>query len=107
MAEFLRYLLAFVAGVGLGLFYFGGLWWTVRRIPAVRHPALLSLGSLFARLVVAVGGLYIATGGHWVRLLVSLLAFVLTRKALIRRWGPQRGDPRARARRGVGNAYHA
>lgn len=107
MAEPFLFFLAFIGGFGLGVFYFGGLWWTVRRIPAVRHPALLSLGSLFGRLGVTVLGFYLMTGGHWGRLLISLLAFLVARKIMIRRWGPQQKDLHSEAKRGIHNAYNA
>jgi F1F0 ATPase subunit 2 len=37
-------------GLLLGLFYFGGLWLTVRRLPRSSSPHLLWLGSLALRL---------------------------------------------------------
>ncbi|MCK4391050.1 MAG: ATP synthase subunit I [Desulfobacterales bacterium] len=80
--------IAFTAGIGLGVFYFGGLWLTVRRLPTARRPALLSLLSFFGRLGVVLFGFYLVMGPRWERLLVCLLAFLGTRVVLVRLWGP-------------------
>ena len=78
-------LMAFFAGLGAGLFYFGGLWWTVRRLPSIRQPALLMLGSFFVRTGLSLAAFYFASGGHWERILASLLGFMLVRAFLVRR----------------------
>ena len=88
MDEFLPLMLAVAAGIGLGLFYFGGLWLTVRQLPTARRPALLSLLSFFGRLGVVLFGFYLVMGSHWERLLVCLLGFLGTRSILVRLWGP-------------------
>lgn len=76
---------AVAVGVALGTCYFGGLWWTVRRLPHVRHPLRLYFGSLVARLAVVVavfcGLLSIC---DWRPLVVSLLAFFTVRTLWIR-----------------------
>ena len=78
-------LMAFFVGVGAGLFYFGGLWWTVRRLPSARHPAFLTFGSFLLRTGVSLVGFYFASGGHWQRILASLLGFIIVRVFLVRR----------------------
>ena len=78
-------LLAFFAGMGAGLFYFGGLWWTVRRLPTARQPALLTFGSFLVRTGVSLVAFYFASGGHWQRILASLLGFIIVRVFLVRR----------------------
>lgn len=80
--------LAFAAGLGLGLFYFGGLWLTVQRLPRSRHPGLLTLGSLIVRLGVTLPGFYLVMAGRWERLLVCLAGFLVVRLVLVRRLGP-------------------
>lgn len=82
--------LALGGGIGLGIFYFGGLWMTVQRLPTARRPVFMSLGSFFGRLAVVLGGFYFVMGGHWERLLVCLLGFLCARFVLVRRWGPER-----------------
>jgi F1F0 ATPase subunit 2 len=88
--EFLPLMSALAAGIGLGIFYFGGLWLTVRQLPTARWPAFLSLFSFFGRLGVVLFGFYLVMGSHWERLLVCLLGFVGTRSILVRFWGPER-----------------
>ncbi|NVM21540.1 MAG: ATP synthase subunit I [Desulfobacterales bacterium] len=81
-------LIALISGFGLGIFYFGGLWLTVGKLPTARRPALLSLASFFGRFGVVLVGFYFVMGGHWERLLACLLGFLATRSILVRRWGP-------------------
>lgn len=90
MSEFMPLVAAFGAGIGLGIFYFGGLWLTVRQLPTARQPVLLSLGSFFGRLTVVVFAFYLVMDGQWQRLLVCLLGFLGTRVICVRIWGPER-----------------
>ena len=91
---------AFVAGMGLGTFYFGGLWLTVKRLPKVRRPALLSMCSFFGRLGIILFGFYLIMDGHWERMMVCMIGFLLMRGILIRVWGPVRGRrPEVRGRK--------
>ena len=91
-------LTAFPAGVGIGFFYFGGLLWTVRRLPASQRPGLLTFGSFFIRNILSLGGFYLVMqgawgnqgAGQWQRLLICLAGFVLVRFVAVRRWGPAR-----------------
>ena len=81
----LHLLMAFLVGMGAGIVYFGGLWWTVRQLPFVRQPALLTLGSFFARIGISLTAFYLASGGHWERILISLLGFIVMRGFLVHR----------------------
>ena len=80
--------MAFLVGIGTGIVYFGGLWWTVRRLPLVRQPALLTLGSFFVRTGIGLTTFYLASGGRWERILISLLGFMIMRGFLVRRARP-------------------
>ena len=84
MNEFLLWLIALFAGALLGLFYFGGLWWTIRKGTHSRNPALLFLGSMIVRTGTVLAGFYFVSGGHWERILVCLTGFVAARIALLR-----------------------
>lgn len=79
MIETFVLLSAWVAGVLLGAVFFGGLWWTVRKGLSSKHPAVWFLGSLLLRTSITVTGLYFVSGGHWERLLVCLLGFIMAR----------------------------
>ena len=49
---------AFVAGLGIGIWYFGGLWFTVHCLPTTRHPVLFLLGSFLVRTIASVWGVF-------------------------------------------------
>ena len=82
MNETLTLVLAWAAGVGLGAIFFGGLWWTVRKGVSSQRPALWFFGSPLLRMGIAVAGFYFVSGGHWERLLLCLLGFVMARLAV-------------------------
>jgi F1F0 ATPase subunit 2 len=89
MNEALSLALAMVTGVFLGVMFFGGLWWTVRKGFSSKQPALWFFGSLLLRISLALAGFYFVSGGHWERLLVCLLGFVLARLIVTRLTRPQ------------------
>lgn len=82
MNETLTLVLAWVAGAALGAMFFGGLWWTIRKGLSSPQPALWFLGSLLLRMSLALAGFYFVSGGHWERLLLCLLGFVMARLAV-------------------------
>lgn len=79
MNEVLLLALVFSAGMVLGAIFFGGLWWTVRKVVSSGHPALLFFGSLLLRMSIALAGFYFVSGDHWDRLLLCLVGFVMAR----------------------------
>jgi F1F0 ATPase subunit 2 len=91
-----------ITGLALGIFYFGGLWLTVQRLPEARQPALLALGSLAGRLGVTLLAVYLVTGGQWARIGVCLLGFFVMRTILVQRWQP-RVSPATRGGSNCGN----
>jgi F1F0 ATPase subunit 2 len=81
---------AFAAGLALGAFYFIALWQTVQRLQSATSPARLMLGSFIIRMAVVMAGFYLVMGGeHWERLAVAMLGFIIMRKILTYRLGPQ------------------
>jgi F1F0 ATPase subunit 2 len=83
IGEILPLALALVAGVLLGAVFFGGLWWTVRKACASECPALWFFSSLLLRMGIALAGFYFISGGHWRRLALSLVGFILARLVVI------------------------
>jgi len=71
--------LALVAGVMLGAFFFGGLWWTVKKGLASDRPALWFSVSVLLRTSVTIVGFYFIAADDWHRLLASVLGFWLAR----------------------------
>lgn len=75
---------ALIAGILLGLFFFGGLWWTVRKGVAAKHIALWFFGSLLLRSGVVMLVFYFVMGDSWQRMLAGLLGFVIARVLVTR-----------------------
>lgn len=84
MTELLQLTLAGVTGGALGLFFFYGLRWTVKRGVSIKQPALWFLGSLLLRMGVVLTGFYFVSGGHWERLVSCLLGFFVARRVATR-----------------------
>jgi len=79
MNEFLFLALALVAGLVLAAFFFGGLWWTVRKGISSKWSALWFLGSRLVRMGIVLVGFYFVGRGDWKRLVACLLGFVIAR----------------------------
>ncbi|MBN2292051.1 MAG: ATP synthase subunit I [Pirellulales bacterium] len=79
MNETLTLVLALVAGFLLGAMFFGGLWWTIKKGVSSQQPAFWFFGSLLLRTGIALTGFYFISGGHWERLMVCLLGFIIGR----------------------------
>lgn len=73
-----------VVGFALGLAYFGGLWWTSRRIVSASASPILPALSLFGRLAVLALGLGLMARLQPLMLLSSLPGLVAARVFLIR-----------------------
>ena len=90
MEQIVPLFLALAAGAGLGLFHFGGLWWTLERLPQAKRPGLWMLASFLARTALTLVGAYVVMQGHWERLLFCVTGILLVRLAVVRRLGPGR-----------------
>jgi len=86
-------LLYLFIGLGLGLFYFGGLWLTIKNMNQVRSPIVLTLGSYILRIAAVIFVLiYIARQGEWENILILLVGFIVSRIFLSRIIGKQKKD---------------
>jgi len=72
-------LLALLEGALLGMFFFVGLWWTVRKLESTRLVALLFFSSMSVRTGVVILGFYFILGDNWQRLVAGLLGFIIAR----------------------------
>ena len=84
MNESMSLVFALLAGALLGVFFFAGLWWTVRKLESSKHVALLFLGSMILRTSVVILGFYFILGDNWQRLLAGLLGFIIARIIITR-----------------------
>ncbi len=98
MNDMLALMLAGTAGGLLGLLFFGGLWWTVRRAFASPRPALWVGGSLLLRLACVASGFVVVSAGDWRRLLACLLGFWAARWLVVRLSTRQAPEPSAASR---------
>lgn len=79
MNETLTLMFAVITGAALGVVFFGGLWWTVRKGVSSKQPALWFFASLVVRMTVVLSGFLMIGRGHWQRLLACLAGFILAR----------------------------
>jgi F1F0 ATPase subunit 2 len=84
MNDFPTLIMACVAGLMLGAFFFGGLWWTVRRGLVSKQSALWFTGSMLLRTSITLVGFYFVGRGNWKRLVAALLGFVIARFIVMR-----------------------
>ena len=84
MSETTDVLAAALAGMLLGVFFFGGLWWTVRRALTSRQAALWFSGSFLARTAITLIGFYFAARGDWRRMAGCIAGFLGARLLVIR-----------------------
>jgi F1F0 ATPase subunit 2 len=85
--EWIWIALALLGGALIGLFYFGGLWLTVRALPKAGNPGLLVMGSFVGRTAVSLLALYLLMDGRWERLLAGMAGFLVARYWMVRRYG--------------------
>lgn len=90
MSAMVSLMLALLAGLALGLLYFGGLWLTVRRLARTRRPAPLFALSLLLRMALTLAGFYLVMDGSWQRMLACLAGFIAVRQLLVSRLKPDR-----------------
>jgi len=84
MTDLFALILAGAAGGLLGLLFFGGLWWTVRRAFDSARPALWVGGSLLLRMGCVAAGFVVVSAGDWRRSLSCLLGFWAARWLVLR-----------------------
>jgi F1F0 ATPase subunit 2 len=79
MSEFMSLAAATGAGLALGGFFFGCLWWTINRGLSSSQPALWFLGGMVLRMGVTLAGFYFVGRDNWALWLACLLGFILAR----------------------------
>lgn len=84
MIDAMALALSIFAGIGLGAFYFCGLWWTIRKGIASQYPAVWFFFSLMARMGILLLGVYFVMASNWERAVACLLGVVVARIAVDR-----------------------
>lgn len=79
MSEILYMILAFIAGIAFGVFFFAGLWFTIKKAVLAKTPAVWFFGSFFLRIAVVMIGFYYIIQGGWQRLVICVIGFMIAR----------------------------
>lgn len=82
--EIFNWILTLLAGVLLGGFFFGGLWYTIQKGLTAKYPAVWFLGSMLVRTGVVLTGFYFTSGGKWERMAAALIGFIIARFVVMR-----------------------
>lgn len=81
--NWLELVLSSIFGLGLGVFYFGGLWLTVKNMPHFKYPGFVIVGSFLLRMGVLLLAFYWLLQFHWGYLVVALITLILARLLLM------------------------
>jgi len=84
MSDLAMVWLNLIVGILLGAFFFGGLWWTVRKVVAGDGMEFWLSISLLIRSSVTLAGFYFSSAGHWQYLLADLVGFIVARSIIKR-----------------------
>ena len=91
-SEMLYWVFASAWGAALGLFYFGGLWYTLQTLPKRTRPRLwIGLSYLF-RMLIILAGFWLVMKKDLKAFFFTLAAFFLMRFILTRKIGKAKGD---------------
>jgi F1F0 ATPase subunit 2 len=77
-------MLALFVGILLGAIFYGGLWWTVRRIVSSKTPGIWLIGSFVLRSMIAIGGFLFVARGDWRSILACFIGFLAARIGVTR-----------------------
>ncbi len=75
------FIIAGLAGLVLGIAYFGSLWLAVRRAMRTRS-ALFVIGSGVVRLAILLSGVWLATRAEWQLVVVCMCAILIGRQVV-------------------------
>lgn len=90
-----------LGGLGLGVFFFGGLWLTVRHGARSGCAPLWFAASSLVRMAATLAGMYWLTAGRWEKLLPCVAGFFVARLLVTRFAGPPLVPVRAPAEEDV------
>ena len=88
MNEGFAHAISLVAGIVMGIYYFGGLWFTVRSLPGAEQPLKLLFWSFLARSLPIFAVIWFAAKMHVTFLFFILAGFFLVRFCITRKIRP-------------------
>ncbi|WP_040298588.1 ATP synthase subunit I [Arcticibacter svalbardensis] len=77
-------IIALISGIVLGMIFFGGLWFTVKKTMGTRYPAMWILLSSLTRTVIVLTGFYFVAQGNWQKLVIAVSGFIIARFLVMR-----------------------
>ncbi len=84
---------AFAVGTLMGVFFFGGLHWTLRKYLSSPYAGLFLTMGTFLRISITLFAFYYVGHGQWQRLLACLAGFLVARTLVVH--GTRGADSRA------------
>lgn len=84
MNELINTLPSLLAGIILGVIFFGGLWLTIQKGLRSKNSALIFVGSFIIRMAIILSGFYFVVQYGWKNMIVCLLGFLIARVAVTR-----------------------
>lgn len=85
MNTFLLIMLGLIIGAAGGLFFFAGLWWTLKYLPGKKNPILLAAVSFIVRMVIILMLFYyLAVTTRIEVILAALSGFIVMRYIMIK-----------------------
>lgn len=75
--------MAFIAGIVLGVLFFGGLYLTVQNLAKTEHPSVLMMASLVIRMAILILGLYLVRGDSYLNIPLALMGILLVRIIMV------------------------
>lgn len=102
MIEKILYILfPLIVGIALGILNYVGLWFTIQKMPIVRHPTLLSMMSFLLRMGIMLIIFYLVMDRSWERLIICLLGFIAVRSFFVRRFRTEIKEISSSTKRGL------
>lgn len=77
-------LIRLLGGAAIGVLFYGGLWFTVRRLPASRYRFWLLLGSFGIRTLLVLSAFLLLIEKRWDYALFCLIGFTMARFSVLR-----------------------
>jgi F1F0 ATPase subunit 2 len=84
MTEFLALTFAFLSGSALGFMFYGGLWFTVRKVVATKRQPFWLSASLFVRILITFVGFFIICGANNMSFAACIAGFVFARLVVLK-----------------------
>lgn len=80
----MNFVAAGIAGIVIGVFFFGGLQWTLRNYLNSSYAGIFLTISMLIRMGFAVVGFYFVGQGEWRQILVCLVGFLISRTLILK-----------------------